>query len=299
MLKQIIIPYGYGQTCNQLFQIAHWIPVAKEYDIPLHFPGFKRYGALFTGTQNSRGPCFPGSVSSLRFSKAVLSQLCSYMARIPHIDIALFFKFAGLLPGVVTVSVDDSGISGSTDPRTVIADVRIASSESLWVEGWLYRDYAGIAKHKTLIKDFFSPVRDIQNRVDACARESKKDNVLLVGIHLRRGDYKKFADGRYYYSDIEVCRLMKQMSKLLPERHIRFLLVSNTFIDIKNYNGYDIVMGPGDPVGDLFTLAKCDYIMGPPSTFTSWASFYGDVPLFTIKDISKSLCLDGVDVCKG
>jgi len=30
----------------------------------------------------------------------------------------------------------------------------------------------------------------------------------------------------------------------------------------------------------IFSFAKCDYIVGPPSTFTSWASFYGDVPVY-------------------
>ena len=33
-------------------------------------------------------------------------------------------------------------------------------------------------------------------------------------------------------------------------------------------------------VGDLYALARCDYIMGPPSTYTQWASFYGNAPLF-------------------
>jgi hypothetical protein len=65
----------------------------------------------------------------------------------------------------------------------------------------------------------------------------------------------------------------------------------------QNYNGFDIVIGPGDPAEDLFSLAACDYIMGPSSTFTIWASFYGDVPLFMIKDPLIALCLDGFSVC--
>jgi len=33
-------------------------------------------------------------------------------------------------------------------------------------------------------------------------------------------------------------------------------------------------------VEDLYALAECDYIIGPPSTYTLWASFYGDTPLW-------------------
>lgn len=32
-------------------------------------------------------------------------------------------------------------------------------------------------------------------------------------------------------------------------------------------------------IEDLYAFAKTDLLMGPPSTFTLWASFYGDVPL--------------------
>jgi hypothetical protein len=36
-------------------------------------------------------------------------------------------------------------------------------------------------------------------------------------------------------------------------------------------------------VGDLYALARCDYIMGPPSTYTQWASFYGNQPLYHLR----------------
>jgi len=29
----------------------------------------------------------------------------------------------------------------------------------------------------------------------------------------------------------------------------------------------------------MYGFARCDYLIGPPSTFTMWASFYGQVPL--------------------
>jgi hypothetical protein len=32
-------------------------------------------------------------------------------------------------------------------------------------------------------------------------------------------------------------------------------------------------------VGDLYALAQCDYITGPPTTDTQWASFYGNHPM--------------------
>jgi hypothetical protein len=37
-------------------------------------------------------------------------------------------------------------------------------------------------------------------------------------------------------------------------------------------------------VGDLFALAECDYVLGPLSTFSQWASFHGNKPLLQLRD---------------
>jgi hypothetical protein len=42
--------------------------------------------------------------------------------------------------------------------------------------------------------------------------------------------------------------------------------------------------GAGSPVGDLYALAQCDYIFGPVSTFSQWASFYGNKPLLHLEN---------------
>jgi hypothetical protein len=42
-------------------------------------------------------------------------------------------------------------------------------------------------------------------------------------------------------------------------------------------------------MGDLHALARCDYIFGPQSTFTQWASFYGNKPLLLLKDADDRL----------
>jgi hypothetical protein len=44
-----------------------------------------------------------------------------------------------------------------------------------------------------------------------------------------------------------------------------------------------IFRGPGSPVGDLYSLAACNAIMGPPSSFSMWASYYGQVPLHMLE----------------
>ena len=49
---------------------------------------------------------------------------------------------------------------------------------------------------------------------------------------------------------------------------------------------------PTTPERDQWLMSQCDYLVGPPSTFTTWASFMGKVPLLHImgKDQKVQLC---------
>lgn len=40
---------------------------------------------------------------------------------------------------------------------------------------------------------------------------------------------------------------------------------------------------------DHSLMSMCDYLIGPPSTFTSWSSFIGNVPTYHIKDKYKKI----------
>ena len=44
-------------------------------------------------------------------------------------------------------------------------------------------------------------------------------------------------------------------------------------------NQPNITVNCGSPALNLYMLSRCDCIIGPPSTFMTWASFYNDVPV--------------------
>jgi hypothetical protein len=61
----------------------------------------------------------------------------------------------------------------------------------------------------------------------------------------------------------------------------------------------EYLAGTGHLIEDLYSLAQCDFLAGPPSTFTLWASFYGKVPLYMAKDIHKVPSLSDFQIAKG
>lgn len=93
--------------------------------------------------------------------------------------------------------------------------------------------------------------------------------------------YRGRLQGRYFFEDAIYANWAKTLSEQLTLRNGRvgFLLCSNESVDIRAFNGLRYFLGLGQELCDLYSLAQCDLIFGPPSTYTMWASFYGRSPV--------------------
>lgn len=143
-------------------------------------------------------------------------------------------------------------------------------------------DHAYISKHADRLRHLFAPCDRVARAVKELMDTSGKD-IITVGVHLRRGDYATYLGGKYYYSQETYRSYMQQMLCLLTAgttpRAVRFLLCSNERIEKADFSEFQIIrQKDGDMMVDLYALAQCDYIIGPPSTYSQWASFYGQRP---------------------
>jgi hypothetical protein len=66
------------------------------------------------------------------------------------------------------------------------------------------------------------------------------------------------------------------------DKRVAFLICSDELVPLDRFCGLNIFLGTGHLIEDMYALAKCDLLMGPQSTFSGWASFYGSVPLYLI-----------------
>ena len=117
----------------------------------------------------------------------------------------------------------------------------------------------------------------------------RNSSEVVIGLHIRRGDYKNFLGGKYYYTLEQYGRVMHKVEGYFEKEKIRWLICSNEFIDLGYFSGFDTIKGNGQIVEDMYAFAACDYIVGPPSTYTGWASFYGKKPLYHIEDIEGEI----------
>ncbi len=154
----------------------------------------------------------------------------------------------------------------------------------------IFTDWISFAKpelnqiHYQRIKDFFDFTEEFKKSCKTKMPEKKYDSEMLVGVHLRRGDYQNWKNGAYYF---EVEEFIQQMRFLYAENNkIHFVIFSNEIIDVSIFERepYDVSLMKGNAYEDLCCMSLCDYIIGPPSTFSSWAGYIGNKKLVWMKE---------------
>jgi hypothetical protein len=120
---------------------------------------------------------------------------------------------------------------------------------------------------------------------------SRENSDFLIGVHIRRGDYAQFMTGKYFYDQSQYAEKMLELQNEVPDKKITYVICSNEPIDTHLFENINFIVGKGNAVEDMYALAYCDFIMGPPSTFSSWASFYGNKPLLQMNDINEPISL--------
>jgi hypothetical protein len=68
------------------------------------------------------------------------------------------------------------------------------------------------------------------------------------------------------------------------DREVAFVVCSDVPLRPDVFGDLEVHPGGANALEDLYALAGCDRLIGPPSTFSSWASYYGDVPIYRILD---------------
>lgn len=185
--------------------------------------------------------------------------------------------------------------SGAFPPGEIAFDhPRLAAAEKaffLILVGWRFRDRGALEKNQEMVRRIFTPRERYRRMVDEQVHPFRDACDCLVGVHLRRGDYATFRNGKYAYADDVYRRVMGGLAEQLPGR-VGFLLASDEPVSPSLYSGFNVLLCAGHELLDLYSLACCDYIVGPPSTYSMWASFYGDVPLCHIETPDAAIRLE-------
>ncbi|MDA7936839.1 hypothetical protein N9B79_00530 [bacterium] len=278
----IIIARNYGQLGNRLFLYGHFIAAAEEYGIELANPNFSEYAHLFPATASNlwcRYPNLRTVCSSPRpWQRAALSK--AVYAGTKTLSIAGLNQYPFR---VIRIRGEETCDLGGNE----FADAARGKRHIL-ASGWLFRSEHLFQKHASVVRQHFALPETNQNSVARLLAGLRKDSDIVVGIHIRHGDYASFMNGRYFYSLQQYATIMRRIVEQLPGQRIKFLVCSNAVWEPSVFAGLDITPGTGHITEDMYALAETDLIFGPPSTYTGWASFYGVKPVTFLETADES-----------
>jgi hypothetical protein len=167
------------------------------------------------------------------------------------------------------------------------------------VSGWNVRFYDLFLKYRQEICDLFTldskytePVKEKMHKAEIvqCAMV----NGLRLGVHIRRGDYAQWGDGKYYYADEVYAAHINRFAQMHPEATVHVYLSTNDAgVTAEKFQTLcpqvHIHHLQGSAPEDLFMLSECDYLIGPPSTFSLVAAMYRDLPLYRMDTADETL----------
>jgi hypothetical protein len=159
----------------------------------------------------------------------------------------------------------------------------IADAKTVFTYGWRFRAPDAVQKHAETIRAFFRPIEAVEKSSRETMDRLRQRGNIVVGVHVRRGDYRGWKEGKHFYEVSRYAAWMRDIAAQFPGCKVSFFVSSDEPRSQSEFDNLPVEIGSGPPVNDLWTLSKCDFVFGPPSTFSQWASFYGKVPLLHLR----------------
>ena len=185
----------------------------------------------------------------------------------------------------------------------VYDDVLVANESAITlVGGWGFRRHELTAKHRGFLSAFYKirkPIPAFCRELFSLLAEARAHGKVIIGVHVRRGDYRQFEGGRYWFADdiyADWIKAAREHYRVHCNREIFVIVCSND--KRQPACGQDLTSASPWHV-DLRIFQACDLLIGPPSTFTAWASYSASVPCIHIQDQSQQFCIEHARIVDG
>src|ERR1051326_938612 len=278
----IVVANKPGQLGNILYVYSNLIGRAIESDLKLANTALDNYADLFPATAGDLFCRFPPTKSRIRATRRrrrFIYHLVHFAARILS-QLRLDLPFIRQIPirdWVTEINLGDPQLLAAAKP-----------GQLLLLRGWLFRDIPAVQKHADEIRKFFRPREEYLQNVEAIIKRAREGVDVLVGVHIRHGILYYANVREYFYPTVRYVEMMHEIVGLFPNQRVGFLICSDWPQDPELFSRFRVSFGSNHLIEDLYAFARCDYLVGPPSTFTVWASFYGNVPLNVIRDPNQT-----------
>lgn len=284
--KTIIVARRFGRLANRLTIFANLIAFAEARGCRIVNPTFHSYAHDFENLTGNFYCEYPLPVRTSLFDRVPVACNALRSGWLLYKCTRIVTRTARYVPVHGVVIADKlSGNEGPVESRTEVSRRGLEDGSIVLMSDWHFRVPKLAIQHAAVIRSFLRPVGRVEKEAVGAVEVLREGADLVIGVHIRQGDYETFKNGRYFFPIARYLVWMNELSRAFAPRSVAFLVCSDVALDERAFPDLAVGFGPGNAVGDLFALSACDRLIGPVSTFTQWASFYGNVPLYSLRDV--------------
>jgi hypothetical protein len=293
----IIYTFSAGRFGNQFLRFLHWTAWVRELDNEcsvLHLP-FWPYANLFSEWSRRPGCIHPARVGAVDLVARIVDHVPA--GRRWDINWKLQRITLRASRGLQSFGVDllDKPIDEIVNMEDRAFVDRARAARYLVCAGWEYSCWSWLERHAPQVRRQFVPVPMYGDRAESFIADLRGRYDVLIGLFARRGDYRKFFDGRFYYPWSDYARWAREAMDHYPGKRVVIVAAGDDPIPIEAFEGLPVVLTTGSVnsgghwLESFLELAHCDILLGPPSTFVACAAFYGDKPWWPLRSAGQSL----------
>ena len=268
MKKTVVIETPSGRLGNRLQTAAYALAFSEEFNVKVKLLCLRGYEDSVSETRTNR---VGRVIRRIEYTIYAIVGNSKYLRKLLGCTI------------ICSTKEDPVILSSQRISRSIL------SSRISVIRGYyIYTHPSILMKHAERIRKRLAPVVE-QSEFTFISDKRIKEDSLIVGVHIRRGDYKEYRGGEYFFPISMYENLARSLTVNSAGRRFVFLVCSDEPIGNDAFSGLDWIRGPGTTLGDFYALSQCDLVMGPVSTFNRLSAFLGGISRFEIKEPIENL----------
>jgi hypothetical protein len=283
--KVIIFQHGGGELANQLWNFVSVYAYCKERGYECRNYSFFEFGKFFN---------IP--VGNLLIDIFFFWPFRSYTKRRDALQVRIWrflYKLLYVAPierflkknTVSSKNIDKKTYYLPPSAKVPELDNLERKEQTIYMTGWMFRNPVGIKKYREDIVNYFSPNSEISKSTERTFTPLREKFSHTAGVHIRQSDYKVYKSGEFLIPQERIREILDEYLKVNKKSIAETCFVIATDGEIRKeiFEGLNIIINNKSAVEDMFTLSRCDVILGSDSSFGNFAAYYGNVPHIIFK----------------
>lgn len=280
----IVISFKPGRLGNRILVASHLIHTLSKSNNKhsLLLPYFDDYYSYFEFSSNDPLCRYPKKKFPLKLRNRLVRKIIfQFWYRLGNFFQNIKIPFVK----VIDVGYDQTLDTNDSNFKDILKNNKLIFIKGFWIKSDLEK-----SNEFELVRNLFQLSDHIKKEVSLLEKRFFVSDKTIIGVHIRRTDYKDLLNGKYFF-DLDTCiaKMIEVQNTL--KKDIKFLIFSDENLKSRksSFSKFNFEFVQGNEIEDFYLLSKCNLIIGPPSTFTITASLLGNAKLGFIESKNSKI----------